>query len=456
MRCFIFLVLYLVCSVSVFAQGKLWTISGYLRSETGLPVAGATLSWSETAGARADARGHYEIQLADKPEALTVRCIGYFPRKIAMQDAVCSQQRCTLDIVLISQDIALKEVAISAKRLEAIETEDFQKDIIDYDFVGTKMVQILRVRKNHLLRLMDMDKTVLQEIDLPYEPLYFHKSCIGDLHIVGANQAQELIFEGNRIDTFPCYARMRFNQLIEPCVQEAAGTYFYRLYRFNRQSMAYIMFDRDGNQIDFAEFNDTIGIARSETVTADHERGSSFTLKPIGNMPDIGVGILIDGGGPKTGFKGGGGATAAHLMAYETMIQMLKDQPLYAPMLKVRDTLLLFDHLHNRMWRFKAGPSDLHFFPIRYHQEKDWRKELLQDRANNDIYAQFNDREGRLLKRISPVDGSVTATYKVPEVQYLAGNFKIWNGYLFYLAQPDVNIPNFVLYKLRLDRTKMP
>jgi hypothetical protein len=122
----------------------------------------------------------------------------------------------------------------------------------------------------------------------------------------------------------------------------------------------------------------------------------------------------------------------------------------YAPLLKIRDTLCLFDHINGKIMRFGPSVAQQEIIPIRYFLEKGWRRQLIQDDASQRIYARFSYKGGLQLRETDARNGKIRAIYDLTFAPYLADHFKIRNGILYCLGQPDVTIPNKMLYKINI------
>ena len=93
-----------------------WQISGYIRSETGEALPGSLVQINDTTGMVADADGFFRIQSDARPTVLIARCLGYFPRRIALRSDDFQAQKARVDVVLTAQETAIQEVSITAKK----------------------------------------------------------------------------------------------------------------------------------------------------------------------------------------------------------------------------------------------------------------------------------------------------------------------------------------------------
>jgi hypothetical protein len=123
----------------------------------------------------------------------------------------------------------------------------------------------------------------------------------------------------------------------------------------------------------------------------------------------------------------------------------------YAPMFKISDLLCVFDHVNGFLLRFDLALGGDSSFPIGYHHAPGWRKEMILDVALDRVYGRFTEKNGGLLlKEIDISNGKVRKEYAPEIAPYLAENFRMRNGYLYFIGQPEVNVPNRRLYKVNL------
>lgn len=55
-----------------------------------------------------------------------------------------------------------------------------------------------------------------------------------------------------------------------------------------------------------------------------------------------------------------------------------------------------------------------------------------------------------ILKEISPYSGAVLRTLDVSIAPYLSKKFKMRNGMLYFIGQPNINQPNQQLYRVNI------
>ncbi len=452
--------LFLFAHVS-YAQNS-WIVSGFIYGDKGEPLAGASVIANNVLAAISDTSGFYTLTRQEIPGSITIRYLGYFPQKTNLNTADFHQGKARIDFSLVNQEPVLDEVTISAKPIENILKEDFTTDLYDFGFVGKNLLLLLRIKKQHYIQLVRDDGERLSSMALPEACRVLHHSCMGNFHVVGENFAWEIAVRGNTIDTLTRYGATSFHQLVEPCAQQSGGQYYMAKHGLLNQSLSYIVYE--DNKPPRLAFNitDKKGMERAQAALGDFFSGkpmiyrTTLWAKAPGPTAEFEVyenlGALEDLNTVEklTSQSGYGDDQIYRLSELET----IRRDSVYAPLLKINDTLYLFDHTNGRLLRF--GPrlerTDVKF--IDYQNTKGWRKLLLQDMTTNRVYARFSSKNGLLLKEINPSTGREGKMYDLKLAPYLAEKFKIRNGMLYFIGQPDVSIPNKVLYKMNIFAAK--
>lgn len=102
--------------------------------------------------------------------------------------------------------------------------------------------------------------------------------------------------------------------------------------------------------------------------------------------------------------------------------QSIYYKELYAPLFKRNDTLFLFDHYKNLLFRYNEMGDVMDSIPIFYHlqpKQTGWKKLLLQDQTTGQVYVVYEKVGQYYLQRIDLATGETKETiplhYKYPE-----------------------------------------
>lgn len=448
---------FLLTLASMGAQTPVWTINGLIQNEAGAPLPGAFVQLNDTLSAVADEEGLFTFSdLKTRPNVVIVRHTGYFPSRTFVQLADFKKGKASLGITLMAQETALKEVEITGKRVQKVVEEDFTMDILDYEFVGDKMLLLVRHRKKYLLQLVNDRGEVFDDLVLPYTPVRLFRSCFRDLHVVGQYEAQEVTLAQNaQLDTFPRYSIQKFKRLLEPCVAEVRGTYFFKSDGFMKKSIHYWYVLPDGSRHLLRSIVDEKGEAEARDILTKFNNNVPMFVRdipwgvnetPLLSGPDPSINSEPD---MEALLKKASGNNQIALLGAVSRVRL---DSIYIPLLLSRDTLFLFDHLNGELTAFRHNGDVFYHKNIAYQQEKGWSSELLYEAANAGFYAHFVPGGHHHIRKIDPQTGTLGPEIPLDEVNIIAKKFKIRNGYLYCLDQKDLNVPNYSLLKVDLKR----
>lgn len=125
-------------------------------------------------------------------------------------------------------------------------------------------------------------------------------------------------------------------------------------------------------------------------------------------------------------------------------------EPVYAPLFNVNDTLLIFDHSANFLYRIKdfkkvdSVSIDYHFSERRFL----WKNRLVHDEVNQKFYGVFKKKGYFILKEVDVETGTAIQSFTV-EKQF-AENLEVYNGYVYYLYKKPSSPEKPFLYRERL------
>lgn len=442
-----------LCATLMEAQSGSWHLTGRVYGEGGDLLPGATVVIDKTVQVVTDSGGFFDLRLSQRPEEIIVRHIGYFPQRMRFDTVVFSDNSARLLFFLVSNAVALPEVAVAGKPVETLFQENFQTNLIDYAFAGKDLLLLVREGKKYFLRLATDAGRVLAEMRLPPEHFtQLHQSCTGDFHVAGDTWAWEVALRSARIDTLPRYPASRFYALVEPCVLIHNDLYFFREMGPFRQSVRYVYFDLHQQRHLLAYIRDA---AAEEQLLRRYREILTAYMQTI---PDVDRDDILAGKSPL--------ANPAYAMKPENLAKMAETNALvgaigffnvlaadsvYAPMFMTGGKLCIFDHVNDVLLRFQPESLDDSPVKIDYHRAPGWRKEVIPDVALDRVYGRFSGKGGALvLKEIDTGSGRVRREYAPEIAPYLADRFQMRNGYLYFIGQPEASVPNRRLYKVNL------
>ncbi len=128
--------------------------------------------------------------------------------------------------------------------------------------------------------------------------------------------------------------------------------------------------------------------------------------------------------------------------------QSIYYKELYAPMFERNDSVFVFDHYKNWMFRYSKHGDLLDSLPIYYHlqpKQTGWKKQLIQDQTTGQIYIVFEKAGWMHLRRFDAASGkleeSVPLFFRYPE------NVQVRSNTIYYTYRPFETAQKKFLYK---------
>jgi len=126
-------------------------------------------------------------------------------------------------------------------------------------------------------------------------------------------------------------------------------------------------------------------------------------------------------------------------------------KPLYAPAFTIEDTLLIFDHYQDKIFRYNSSSQLIDSVSIRYHKLQKkirWKKEIIRDKENGSFHALFEKNGYSYLYEINTSSGEIENINKL-FFKY-AERLRIKNGEVYYIYRPFESSQKKFLYKEKL------
>lgn len=433
-----------------------WRIEGIVKDAAGEPLPGARILADDSTVAIADAAGFYQLRLSSRPAGISAERVGYAQRRITIRATDFQGEVLRLDILLTLQNTLLQEVDIAVKKVEVLVKEDFKTHIFDYAVFGNYLLMLLRERKKHIVRLSSASNRIIAELEPAGRPTVLHRSCTGVFHLAGADFAQELVVQPERLDTLPRYDLSVFRSLVVPCILESRGYYFFRESGRLNQNIRYWYCEPSGAVRPLAQIVREAGEREMQAALNALRTNAPLVREP--DLPPNWRGQPYDKDfDPLRPSHVTGDFGTEHLLAmayynhqlnHLSWLESLRLDSVYAPLIGMGDTILLFDTELGEVRRFNVGFSGAETLPLDFHRAAGWQKRLLKDAATGRLYAHFADKGVHLLKRLNPLTFQPEATYRLPQVTHLSHHYQVHNGFLYFLGRENATVPNTALFKV--------
>jgi len=128
--------------------------------------------------------------------------------------------------------------------------------------------------------------------------------------------------------------------------------------------------------------------------------------------------------------------------------------PLYAPLFVKNDSILVFDHYENKLYKHTPESGLVDSTDINYHfnsRKSGWEHPLIQDQKTEEIYAIFMRNGYTFLSLLDTQTGKIIKTFKL-YYKYIEG-IQIIDNTVYYIYRPYESMQKKYIYKETLDKT---
>jgi hypothetical protein len=302
--------------------------------------------------------------------------------------------------------------------------------IADYEFMEDKLVLLTYEKslEHATIRLADAGQKVLSSFELPDEAKKLYRDYMGCINVICTDHIYRITVKDNvlHLGSLPVEDYTKF---IMPCVDSADENIYFSNYQPDYPQFTYYAFNEPGKVIAPVK---TIG--DPEEIHAYNME--YYFLKP---RDRIYARKLAD-------FYGVDKHRLAASMSGLT--SSMYYTPLYSPLFVMHDTICVFDHSSNAIFKYNSRLDQLDSIPVDYNHPKNWREwknEVIIDKEENKAYALYEKNGFYYLKGIDMHTGKIKSSFKLTN-QYVE-KIKIKNGYVYYIYRPFESLQEKFVYK---------
>ena len=218
-----YLVIFLLFTTIVNAQ----EIKGIVKDESnGLPIRDVHIrQFGKNRGAVTDISGFFQISVLEYPVTLQFSHVSYKDNLITIQQPT----KKIIFIYLSPRTIDLEEAEISSKKYKII--KDLHKDIVDYGFIDTNLIVLVKNRRNTRYELTittaGFDTLCTKVLSNSIKAKSIFKDCFGNCHLVTDDSAYQIFFNGKVLDLIYPVATQRFYRSLGNCLFETPDYLFF-------------------------------------------------------------------------------------------------------------------------------------------------------------------------------------------------------------------------------------
>ncbi|MBL4753531.1 MAG: carboxypeptidase-like regulatory domain-containing protein [Flavobacteriales bacterium] len=436
LRTLTILVIYLLPSL-VAAQDLTLVVRGTLTDkESGEALTGAHI-WvtQQRVGVVSDAEGNYLVKIRwRKNISIKFSFVGYSPvEKVLPRNLQADTIELNIKMQKVPWEIA--PVQITARSHPDTVFGSFKYCVADFEFYKDKVLLLTyasRDPKASTLMLQDKYGEILLTAKVPGNATSLFMDYEDRYYVICEDNVYNISIEPALLLLVPL-STAYFNVHIKPGIDMIGDKIIFSDYRWHHPEFSYYTVWR----------NDTAVQELKTIVDAALMRMYRFEYYYLNNEQRVASWKLADQHEGLDEFD-----VAARMTGFQNSLYY---DELYAPMFVVKDTVLIFDHYADKLYKFDRRNRAVDSIAIAYHKNRGamkWKKELVKDDGTGDIYAVFQKNGYYYLNHVDTQKGTLHGAFKMSD-KY-ADKMKIKDDYVYYVYDPQDKYQTPFLYKERI------
>jgi hypothetical protein len=359
----------------------------------------------QSAKAVTDEHGFFSISVDKLPCNLQFRHLSYTTKDVLVID-----NRNYFKFFLIIKSFDLTPVEINLKLPEQV-MPDKHYHIMDYEFYNDRMIVLAYENQsflNPVLLLMNLNGDTLSRVKVS-KPVKLCKDFTGIVFLYTKTSAWKVNFDSTKLYLSDPIDIADFDA-VNNVILGQSGTHCYLKQSFN-----------NNQQIDYynyEEINDTLNCFR--------------TIVDYDNIKRNLKGFYFDGKEEDIRFQ-----------------QLIMLRPVYAPLICLKDTLVLFNFIESKIEKYDATSIPIDENTICFHKDKSFSDELLVDAVDSKVYLLFCKNGLSTLKEVDVSNGKIVQTVSIPAFVFIE-KIKIYDNVVYFLYKEKYNQEYKKLYKFKI------
>ncbi|MBI9066226.1 MAG: carboxypeptidase-like regulatory domain-containing protein [Salinivirgaceae bacterium] len=391
-----------ICNYSCAQQINL---SGYVINHNKTPIADVNIKVLGTnKGTKTNIQGYFSLKDVVNPSTILFSHLSYenyYGKLVSDKDS-------QYHVVLRPKTYMLGEISIQ-KNVKRRLTDKYEY-ISSFEIFEDKIIYIglqnRRLNRASLV-LLDFSGKVITKLPIEGKSELF-KDCIGNVHLVQSDTAYQLFYDGIKIHKLYPASKEFFYEKLNDCITTSNNLFIYKKYYNNNQTLLYYSVNSEtGKYHDMWMDESALG-------------KSIFNQKKYLNEFE------------------------------ERFYKEIFVKPIYCPMFKANDEIIVFNHIDNTIDVFNEHGIFIDSRRIVYHASKKWDNLILHDEGTESFYAVFDNGGIKTLIKINEEKGTLTEEKYMINGKPFPKNLKIHNGVALFIYRDKDNLGYSRLYFQKL------
>lgn len=436
-----YLLISIVCMLLLLAGSSAsaqTTVTGTVsNAATNAPLKRVNISVPNTKrGTITNSRGEFRIKVrSDRKSWLKFSYLGYRKDSVLIEPGKGTEQ--VVNIRLEQEAQILEGFTVTDKPEEVFGSIAFS--VADFAFGHDNRLVMLAydkgLKKDARIVLAERDQTVLEELPISGEAVDLFSDYLDRVHILCENKVYQVREETGRNSlALIKLPEQDFYSYLYPIIDTLRSHLLWSDYRWRFPQFNYFALNQADTTID------TLATVVDRALMRQY-RFNYYYLHPRDKLLARKVAMNSDA----DKFE-----IAAEMSKFP---ESLYYEPVYAPLFVHNDTVRLFDHYSNRLYVFDGERHLVDSVDITYHNDKTpgkWKREIVEDEDNGNLYARFEHKGHPYLKRIDVKTGKASEVIKLTH-KYVE-KVRVKDDYVYYIYRPTGSLQQKFLYRELIKR----
>ena len=430
-----YLLIFLLC-LNTFGQKKVYVMGKITDEVTDQPIENVHIKvQQQNVLALSKRDGEYRFSFYSKQAYFTL-IFSHTSYATVYEPLNTTKDTIYLNVKLVPKVEVLGEVDITSKKEPEIVFKSSKISISDYEFYKDKYIFLAyekRLNKDSEIYLVDEQETIINKHFIPGEPVELYTDYLGNVNLICKKSIYRIGVDKDQLSLIELPLD-DFNRLIKLVVDTLDGNLIFSDFSKQFPRFKYYAFNLSDKSISTIK----------EVIHKDMDHIYNFEYYSLNNTQKQFAKRMAKK------FKGLDKYDIAASMTGLTNSFMFEE--VYAPLFVINDTIHIFDHYENKIWKFIGDTIEAGNVPFSYHQPKnksEWKRRLIADETNGKIYGLFLRNGHNYLKEISTHTGKIELEKKLT-FQFV-DKIKIRDGMVYYTYKPTQTLQKKFLYKERIE-----
>ncbi len=422
----LFIYIFLCCSLLAKSQ-KLIVYGKITDKETSKPLASVIIKY-ELKNTISNANGEYFIVIDNLKTQIQFILSGYAPLSKTINT---DKDSIRLNVKMELSTIELNPVNISSTKKVDTVFGTWKFGVADYEFYNDKLILLTfeYTSKKEKIILTDESQKIISIFQLPEKAERLFKDYLGYINVICEKSIFRITIDNKSILHLGALPTIEYKQRIMPCIDTVENNIYFSNYQKDYPEFTYYAFNtKDTTYAPIRKVYDKEALASYNMEYYFLNTRDKLTARQLAQeykMDYHRVAAIMSG--------------VTNSMFYT---------PLYAPLVVINDTICIFDHYSNAIFKYSKNNELLDSISINYNHPKSWKEwkhKLIVDDISKEVYALYQKNGFYYLKKLNLKTGEIVSTFKLSS-QYVS-QIKIKNGYVYYIYRPLESLQQRFVYK---------